>query len=112
MTSLQKLALAACLVLAPAIVASADTVWIGETAKNPIKADGVKIVDVEGDQLVYRTAGGMTVKKPLVQMQQISVDGEPAFDAAEAAYIAGNWAAATDNYQKAIQSTTKDWIEI
>lgn len=112
MTSIRKLTLTSYLVLTAVTFASADTVWIGETAKNPIKADGVKIVDVQGDQLIYRTASGIKVSKPLAQMQQISVDGEPAFDAAEAAYLAGNWAAATDNYQKAIQSTTEDWIKM
>ena len=97
--------------VAPTAIVRADAIWVGETAKNPIKADGVKIVRIEGGQITYATAGGAQIIKPLAQVQQLSADDEPAFNKAEESYRDGKWADAVDGYQKAVQTTARDWVK-
>src|ERR1700722_15226474 len=74
--------------LAAGAMARGDTIWVGENATNPIEADGVTILRLDGDHVVYDTLGGSEVSKPLSQVQQMAADDEPAFNAAEEAYIA------------------------
>jgi tetratricopeptide (TPR) repeat protein len=109
MALVRKLFVAVGLSLLPISLVSADTVWVG-TGANPIKYSDVKISAVDGDNLIYSTASG-DAKKPLAQVQQISVDGETDFDAAEEAFRAGKWPDAVDGYQKAIGSTSTDWVK-
>ena len=91
--------------------ASADTVWFGEAGSNPIPAAGVQISGIDGDSLVFQTSGGATNRKPLSLVQEIAVDGQPALNAAEAAFVAGNWAAAVDGYQQMLTAASKPWIQ-
>ena len=93
-------------------MARADTVWVGENAANPIRDDGVKIDRLDGDHLVFTTAGGTDVSKPLSLVQQIAVDGETEFNAGEAAYVAGKWDVAADRYQAALHATSLDWMKL
>lgn len=101
--------LSTCLVL-PAML-RADAVWVGETAKNPIKADGVKILRIDAETISYTTATGAQISKPLPQVQQLAADDEPAFNKAEEAYRDGKWPDAVDNYQKAVQNTAREWVK-
>jgi tetratricopeptide (TPR) repeat protein len=96
--------------IAPA-AARGDTIWVGENAANPIQADGVTILRLEGDHIVYDTPGGSEVSKPLTQVQRIAVDDEPAFNAAEEAYVEGKWDTAADQYQAALHGTGRDWVK-
>jgi TolA-binding protein len=90
--------------------AHADSIWIGSTSGTPIKADGIKVLRIEGDSLAYTTPSGSQTSKPLSQIAQMAADDEPAFNAAEQAYRDGKWAEAVDGYQKAVQTTAKDWV--
>lgn len=92
--------------------ARGDAIWIGESSSNPIKADGVKVLALQGGSLQYQSLSGETMTKPLTVIQQISIDGEPSFDAAEDAYRNGQWAAAVNGYSAALQSSSKDWIKM
>jgi tetratricopeptide (TPR) repeat protein len=95
-----------------AALACGDTIWVGESATNPIRADGVQILRLDGDRLVFNALSGSEVSKPLSQVQQIAVDGETAFNAAEEAYVAGKWDVAATQYQSALHSTTRDWLKL
>ena len=99
------------LVVALAAIAPADTLYIGENDKPPIAATGVKVLDLQGDNLVYQTPGGEQLKKPLSQMQQIQIDGETDFDSAEKAYVSGDWATAVTGYQASMSNASKQWIK-
>ena len=107
----QLTAAATLLILAAARVAAADTLYVGETGKQPIAVNGVKVLDLQGDSLIYQTSGGEQLKKPLSQMQQIAIDGETDFDAAEKAYAGGDWAAAVTGYQASMSSASKQWMK-
>src|SRR5271156_292891 len=98
--------------LAAGATARGDTIWVGESATNPIRADGVNILRLDGDHVVYVTQSGSEVSKSLSQVQQIAVDDEPAFNAAEEAYVAGKWDAAASQYQSALHSTARDWVKL
>jgi len=91
--------------------ARGDTIWVGENASNPIRADGVTIVRIDGDHVIYDTPGGVEVNKPLSQVQQMALDDEPAFNAAEEAYAGGKWDVAADQYQNALHATARDWVK-
>lgn len=95
-----------------ALWADADSVWIGESATNPIRADGVKIVKLDGAQIVFQTPTGVETTKAAGQIQQIAVDDEPAFNAAEEAYRAGKLPAAVDGYLTALHSSKRDWLQL
>ena len=60
--------------------------------------------------LVYSTPAGDETSMRLDHVQQIAVDDEPDFSAAEQAYHDGKWPAALDGYQKAVRTTTKAWL--
>jgi hypothetical protein len=92
-------------------IARGDTIWVGENASNPIRADGVTIVRIDGDHVVYDTPGGVEVSKPLTDVQQIALDDEPAFNEAEEAYAGGKWDVAADQYQNALHATARDWVK-
>ena len=106
-----RIAVCALLVCAASRLATADTLYIGETDKKPIAAAGVKVIDLQGNNLIYQTPGGEQLKKPLSQMQQILIDGETDFDSAEKAFAGGDWAAAVTGYQSAMSSASKQWIK-
>ncbi|HEV7298661.1 MAG TPA: hypothetical protein VGN72_04790 [Tepidisphaeraceae bacterium] len=76
-----------------------------------IPYERVKILDIKGDDLLYRTSTGQENSRPLAQVSQITVDGEQAFNDAEIAYLAGDFAKATDGYQRTVRATTKDWLK-
>jgi TolA-binding protein len=91
-------------------VARADSIWIAGSTGAPLKADGIKILRVEGDSLVYVAASGSQTSKPLSQVAQLAADDEPAFNTAEQAYRDGKWPEAVDAYQKTVQTTAKDCV--
>ena len=92
-----------------------DTVWTiaaGANAK-PFKRDKMKIEDMKGDGLLFRSAAQdrPSDPKPLAEIWRIEVDGETALNAAEAAYTTGKWDDAVRGYQKAISASGKDWVK-
>src|SRR6516162_2273809 len=94
-----SVALCVAISIAP-VIARADAVWIAASSGAPLKADGVRILRVDGDALVYNSTSGTQITKPLAQVAQLEADDEPAFNAAEQAYRDGKFADAVDQYQK------------
>jgi len=97
--------------LAPAWPAVADTVWIQSGSGNPIALPNVKVTGIDADALTFTTSSGNQTSKPLKSIPQIKLDDEPAFSAAEAAFVSKDYATASDQYHKAIESTTKQWVK-
>jgi TolA-binding protein len=96
----------------PGPAARADAIWLGATARNPIKAGGVKILRIDGANLVFAGPAGDPVSKPLALVQQIEVDDDPGFSAAEDAYQSGNLPSAVAGYSTALHSSSSDWIQM
>jgi TolA-binding protein len=71
----------------------------------------VKVTGIKGDLLQYRTATGNDSTKSLSQVIQITLDDEPAFNEAEAAFVAEDFAKAADSYQRTVKLTTRDWVK-
>ena len=88
----------------------ADTVWV-KSGKNPLPFQNVKVTGIQGDQVQFTTSAGRQDSRPIAQVPQLAVDDEPALTAAEEAFVKGDWAGAAENYRKAMQSTTKDWVK-
>jgi TolA-binding protein len=108
--------LALCSLLAglalPAALAPADTVWLQSSAQGkPLKLENVKVEGVQDDKLTFTAASGTQTTKTLDKIPIIKLDDEPLFSAAEEAFSKGDWAAAGDNYRKAIAATSRDWVK-
>jgi len=90
----------------------ADAIWLqSSNTGKPVKLDNVKVDGVQEDKLQFTNTLGTQTSRPLANIPQMKLDDEPAFSAAEESFAKGDWAAAGDNYRKAIQSTTKDWVK-
>jgi TolA-binding protein len=101
----------ACGLAVPAASALADTVWLQSGTGKPIALENVKVQGAQDENLTFTTAAGVSNTKPLDHVPLIKLDDEPAFSAAEDAFSKGNWAAAADDYRKALASTSKDWVK-
>lgn len=95
--------------ICPAI-AMADAVWISSGGGNPLKYPNVTIEKIENGSLVYRTTA-REARKSVADITQIEVDGEPALNAAEEAFVKEDWSAAVDGYLKTVRATSKDWLK-
>lgn len=91
--------------------AAGDTIWLQSGKGNPIALTNVKVAGVQGEQITFTTQAGTQTSKSLKQVPRIAMDDEPVFSAAEAAFEQGDWAAAIENYRKAAQASTKDWVK-
>jgi hypothetical protein len=111
MTRIRQLLSVAGLAAAVTAPAAADTVWLrsGKTASIPI--DNAKVTKVDGDELYFTTSSGREDHKPLSRIGRLRIDDEPVFDAAEEAFDKADFAAATEGYKKAAQTSAKDWIK-
>ena len=107
------LALAALLAAALASPASADTVYFGREVTTALKYDG-KITGIaagpDGPELTFSINGRPTAK-PLGQIAQVAIDGQPVLNDAEVAYGAADWDRATDGYEKATRAASADWLK-
>lgn len=88
----------------------ADEVWYG-TGGSAIKADGT-VLKVENGNLVWqsKTSGNQT-QRPMDAIVKVLADGETALNAAEEAFETEKWDVAATNYDKAINSTRKEWVK-
>ncbi len=112
MSSLRWLAICGAVVVMSVTGVRADTVWIGDTARDNIKVDGVKVLGPKGgDRLGYMTDQGMNTSSPFTKLQRINIDGEASFNAAEDAFSNKDYDSAITAYQNLLQSSTKDWMQ-
>ncbi len=106
----RTIVLAAVAVTLPAAVAAADTLWIGESATNPIQTAGVKVQSATADGLTFASDAGGSRTVPMAKIQRVNVDGDTALNGAEDAFASHNWAAAASGYQAVLgRASTKDW---
>jgi hypothetical protein len=112
MSSLKWLAMGAAVVVMSLQAVRADTIWIGDTPRDNIKLDGVKVMGPKGaDRLAYMTDQGMNTSSPFSKLQRINIDGEASFNAAEDAFANRDYDTAITDYQSLLQSSTKDWMQ-
>ena len=95
--------------------ALADTVWTlasGPDAK-PFPRKNVKIEGITADGLLFRSVSQdrAAEPKPLGEIHRLEVDGEPALNAAETAYVAQKWDDAVAGYQKTLNASRKEWAK-
>src|SRR4051794_26224477 len=97
------LAMAGCATLGAG--ARADSLWVssGGTGK-PLELNNVQVTHAEAGQLFFKTATGNESKREFKQVVRMRLDDEPALNAAEDAYQAQKFDAATDGYLKALKS--------
>lgn len=86
-------------------LALGDTVHIS----GGLKFEDSQILRIEGNQLIFSRAG-REVSREISTITQLEVTNEPAFNQAEAAYVAGSWDKATAAYEKALRATNRDWL--
>ena len=95
--------------LAPA--ARADTIYASSTgdASKAVKYDGT-VNGIDNGELVFTNAANFRkAGRPLKEVVRLTLDNQPAFNAAEAAYVEGKWDAAVDGYAKALRGNLPDW---
>jgi TolA-binding protein len=98
--------LAAALTLILPAIAQADTVFL-----QGLPLENVTIQGISNGQLVFQSESGNTSQRDLSKIVRIHVDGEPALNDAEDAFIAGKFSDAVDGYLATNRSTTKDWLK-
>lgn len=84
---------------------SGKTFLVKDITINKIAKDG------SDEMLYYTTSTGGSRGKSLKTVVQIDVDGETAFNAAEAAYAKKDLKASIEGYRKAIATSKKDWLK-
>ena len=109
MTRLSTLvfALALAAALSAAGTARADVIYTG--GGNGIR-QSVDVLGVEAGELVYLLNGNRTTT-PLDRVGQIQIDGEKAFNDAEQAYAAGDFAKASGAYADVVRRRGDDWLK-
>ena len=95
------------LLLLAAAPALGDVIYTGGGAGI---RQSVDVLGVEEGQLAY-LLNGNRVTTPLAQVSQIQIDGEKAFNDAEQAYAAGDFAKAADAYQSVVRRRGDDWLK-
>jgi len=97
--------LAISVLLLPAL-ALADSVTI-----NNLPYPDVKITNVKGEEIFFLTQTGTEVHKPIAHVSKINLTDEPAFNAAEEAYLAKDWDKAATGYERTVRTTNKAWLK-
>ncbi len=77
---------------------------------NKLEYKDCRVTGIEGGAILFELTTGPQ-KKPMAQVAKIIIDNEPAFNNAEALFAQQQWDKATDEYEKAVRGTTKQWIK-
>src|SRR4051812_7127865 len=91
--------LAAAAGVAPAGTARADSVWTSSGELRNVTVTGL----VDGK--LQFASNGRASSRDVQQISRLALDGEPMLTAAETAYTAGQFDAATDAYRKTMETT-------
>ena len=100
---------AALLLAAPAV--RADTIYASSTgdAAKAVKYEGT-VNGIDNGELTFTNASNYSkAGRPLKEVVRLTLDNQPAFNEAEAAFVDQKWDAATDNYVKALRGPVPDW---
>ena len=106
---LLKCILSAGVLMGMPLMALADTVWVGSGGGGSLEYKGARVMSIRGDTIIY-DINGREVTRPVNSIVKIHADNELAFNAAEDAFIASEWDKAATSYERALKSTTKDWL--
>lgn len=94
------------LMLLPWAQARGDSIFTG-TLERP----NVTVREVKGGMVYYDIGGRSGEPIPVVRVTRILAKDEPVFNAAEVAYVTGEWETAAENYQKAVADRRANlWI--
>ena len=112
MTSSRTFFTTLALLLLAVTTAPGDTLWIssGGAGANALEAGGVKVTGIQDGRLLFTTAGRESARD-VRQIVRIAVDDEPALNAGEEALAKGLFDVATDQFRKALASSTKEWVK-
>jgi tetratricopeptide (TPR) repeat protein len=100
--------LACCLLLVLGLLvvpARADTLII-----NNITYANASVSAIDKGELFF-TIAGTQVRKPIVQVNRITLNDEPALNNAENAFVAKDWDKAVEGYEKTLRITGKAWLK-
>ncbi|MCC6425041.1 MAG: tetratricopeptide repeat protein [Phycisphaerales bacterium] len=87
------------------------TVWGDSIFTGTLERPNVTIRQVNGGLVHYEIGGRAGEPIAVSKISRIQANDEPAFNAAEVAYVTGEWETAAENYQKAIADRrTNLWI--
>jgi tetratricopeptide (TPR) repeat protein len=108
-TGLLTCILAAGVLLGMPLAGLADTVWVGSGA-SALEYKNARVTSIRGDTIIYEI-NSREISRPINTIQKIHADNEPAFNAAEDAFVAGDWDKAATNYERALQTSTREWVK-
>lgn len=101
-------------VVGVARVSLGDSLWIssGGPGTGTIEYKGVKVLNIEGGKLYFRTAAGNgDSSRDLEQIRRMTIDDEASLSAGEMAFAGGQFDAAVDEYLRAQRGTSKGWLK-
>jgi len=93
-----------------ASVARADTIILKSGAAAQTRYDPVKIVNVTGGQIVFTFNSDRQISRDVQQVIEIQLDGNPAFNGAEDAFVAQHWQPAVEGYRRTLSSSPAEWV--
>jgi hypothetical protein len=91
-------------------VARADTVWTRTGTNTPIAIEGT-VQQITDGKLQMQGKNGNSVLRPIEQVWRIKADSEPALTEAEEAFEQSKFDVAAAAYDKALNTTKKDWVK-
>lgn len=105
-----KSILSAGVLLGMPLGALADTIWISSGGGGSLEYKNARVMNVKGDAITYEI-NGRENQKPVSTVAKLHAENEPAFNAAEDAFVAQEWDKAAANYEKAMKASTKEWVK-
>lgn len=87
-------------------IASADSLWVGN-----LERPNVLIRQVKDGKIFYEIAGRPATPIEIDKVSRLDIQDEPALTAAEKSFAAGKWNDAAEQYQKALQTSRRDWVK-
>lgn len=98
-------------ILATLLMFTPLAAWADTLYTNVGALQNVRVLSIEGNTMRYITPTGAEASRDLPSVTRIQVENEPIFNQAEEAYAAGQWDAATSDYEKTLRSTNKPWLK-
>ena len=86
--------------------AVADTVVVGNLELRDVSVQGI-----EADQLVFRSSAGRETSRPIAEVARLELDGQRAFNDAEAAFATGAYDQAVGGYLTTVKGGAPDWLK-
>jgi TolA-binding protein len=103
-------AMLAAFALLASLPCRADTIVLKAAGNTQTRYDPVKIVNVTGGQIVFTFNSDRQISRDVQQVIEIQIDGNPAFNGAEDAFVAQHWQPAVDGYRRTLSSSPADWV--